>query len=98
MSSREWFGVVLRTVSLLLVLYSLGIAASIAAIWAAPPLDDRQFGAPGLFPMQNLLLGPSLTALGALAVGAYLLRGAPAVLAFSYPEAKADRVAAGVAR
>jgi hypothetical protein len=92
MNAREWFGVVLRTVGLLLVLYSIRIVAAVAGVWfAKPPNPGSAFGlAPGTFgampDARSMLLGPILTAVVALLAGAYLLRGAPRVLAYSYPE------------
>ncbi|HLM68546.1 MAG TPA: hypothetical protein VK358_13500, partial [Longimicrobium sp.] len=92
MNARESFGIVLRTVGLLLVLYSIRIVAAVAAVWFAKPQNaGSAFGlAPGAFgavpDLRTLLLGPVVTAVIALVAGAYLLRGAPGLLAYSYPE------------
>ncbi len=102
MNARESFGIVLRTVGLLLVLYSIRIAAAVVAMWFARPQNgNRAFGLPaeafaGIPDPRAMLLGPSITALIALAIGAYLLRGAPGVLAYSYPEPQRDTTPLGV--
>ena len=100
MNARESFGVVLRTVGLLLVLYCLRIVAMVAAVWFAKPQDAQS--AFGLVPPSEvpdsraMLLGPVLAAIIALLAGAYLLRGAPGLLAYSYPESRREPTPLGV--
>jgi hypothetical protein len=97
MNARESFGVVLRTVGLLLVLYSIRVTVAVAGMWFfRPPGGIPREAFAGLADSRAMLLGPSLTALVALAVGAYLLRGAPGVLAYSYPEPSRDTTPLGV--
>jgi hypothetical protein len=43
-----------------------------------------------------MLLGPILMAVFALLGGAYLLRGAPGLLAYSYPESRREPTPLGV--
>ena len=102
MNARESFGVVLRTVGLLLVLYCIRVLAAVAGVWFAKPQNaGSAFGlAPGAFgavpDLSTMLLGPILTALIALIAGAYLLRGAPGLLAYSYPETRREPTPLGV--
>jgi hypothetical protein len=102
MNARDSFGIVLRTIGLLLVLYSIRIAAAVVAMWFARPQNGNgAFGLPpeafgALSDPRAMLLGPSVTALIALAIGAYLLRGAPAVLAYSYPEPQRNSTPMGM--
>lgn len=97
LNARESFGVVLRTVGLLLVLYSIRIAAAVVGMWFfRPPSGIPRDAVAGMPDPRAMLVGPSLTGLVALAVGAYLLRGAPGVLAYSYPEPQRDTTPLGV--
>lgn len=98
MNPRESFGVVLRAIGLLLVLYSIRIAAAVVGMgwFARPPGGIPREAFAGLTDPSAVLLGPSVTALLALAVGAYLLRGAPGVLAYSYPEPSRQSTPVGV--
>ena len=96
MNARDWFGVIVRTSGLLLVLYSIQLGVALAAMRFNPLLRETQHGIPGLTTPSAMLLGPAITALAALLVGAYLLRGAPGLLAYSYPEPQRDTTPLGV--
>lgn len=78
MTPRDWFGVVLRTVGLLLILGGAGYLLVVLGMLLNPML-----AVPG---MSRMLIPPLLSSLGALVAGVYLLGGAPGLIGFSYPE------------
>lgn len=86
MNARDWFGIVVRTSGLLLVLYSAQVTVAVMTMRLNPLLGGAQHEIPGFPSPSAILLGPAVTALAALLAGAYLLRGAPGLLAYSYPE------------
>ncbi len=72
MKPSELFGVVVRSVGLLIVLPSLGLQFF--------ALLDLVGGGPGN------AVGILILSIPALLVGLWLLRGAPGIVAFAYPE------------
>ena len=96
MNARDWFGIVVRTFGLLLVLHGIQLALVLAAMGFNPVLAGLQHGIPGLSAPRAMLMGQAVTALAALLAGAYLLRGAPALMAYSYPESARGSTPLGV--
>jgi lipopolysaccharide export LptBFGC system permease protein LptF len=72
MSARDIFGVVVRVFGLSMTIYSLWALATTLSL-----LGVEGFDAP--------TVGFFLTEIVSIAVGIYLLRGAPLLLRFSYP-------------
>jgi hypothetical protein len=73
MTARDIFGVILRVCGLVLVYRGFGVLWFQIAIVFAPGLS-------------RMSMIPFLHGVAILAVGIYLMRGAPAVLRFCYPK------------
>lgn len=79
MTPRDWFGLVLRTVGLLLTLVGAGCLLIVLGLSFFNPM----IAGPG---MPSDVIPPLLFSSGFIAVGVYLLRSAPGLIDFSYPE------------
>ena len=83
MKPEDWFGIILRAFGLMLSVYAAWFLvyaiAEFAGMPEATPGERIQYLVSGLF---------------TTAVGAYLLRGAPHVMRFAYPESaeRTDRM------
>ena len=85
MTAQDVFGLVLRVVGLALVLYGIRALVGAITIQLNPAFQMmREVGTESSFALPALI-----TALVALAVGAYLLRGAPGLMGYSYPRSAA---------
>lgn len=74
MSAKDWFGVIVRTVGLVFFILSLYYGLSTVYMLIAPSSRYDSALVYGLYGLGNLILS------------LYLLRGAPALLRWSYPE------------
>ena len=79
MKAKDWFGLIVRVLGLLLAFVGLGYLVSGLATQLIPGLPSD--ATPG----QYALLGAIVFALGA-----YFLRGAPALVRFAYPASKGE--------
>lgn len=78
MNARDAFGLVIRILGLMSVLWGLAEFMSIVYLW----MGARSQGYPGLV---YIAAGVVLVVLGM-----YFLRGAPAIVRFAYPEREND--------
>ena len=83
-SPRDWFALAVRLVGLI-----VGLAALRQLAGLIPLLTDPPFAANPAFPesaMHRMAVASGVTGLLMLVLGGYLLRGAPALVRFCYPE------------
>ncbi len=81
MTAQDVFGLVLRVVGLALVLYGIRALLGAFNISLNPAFQGmREVGTGSSFALPSLI-----TSLVAFAIGAYLLRGAPGLMGYSYP-------------
>lgn len=79
MKPKDWFGVSVRTIGVALAVYALWCLAFAAALW---------LGLPEEAPHEHL--DNLISAASAAIVAVYLMRGAPHLVCFAYPDEKKD--------
>ncbi|MCH7875717.1 MAG: hypothetical protein IH965_10520 [Gemmatimonadetes bacterium] len=96
MAPRDIFGVLIRLVGLGLVLYSISkllVAAFIkfSPVWGMVQDVGGTFSTSTVTLMDTGTLMAVIQALLAIAIGAYLLRGAPRLMRYCYPDSLSSR-------